>query len=295
MKTIWIDIAEQITAATGQAFSATSINAVGGGCINQSYHISDGTRAYFVKLNHGAHLDMFIAEAKGLNEIHASRSIRCPRPVCVGTTQGQAHIVMEYIGLGAPQSQSAQMLGEQLALMHAKTQSRFGLDHDNTIGSTPQSNSLTAEWVEFWQNHRLGFQLQLAAKRGYGGKLQRSGETLLTQLPAFFTDYQPKPALLHGDLWSGNAGYDLKGMPVIYDPALYYGDRECDLAMTELFGGFSSAFYDAYQAAYPLDPGYQARKTLYNLYHIINHLNLFGGGYQSQAQNMIEALLSQLR
>jgi fructosamine-3-kinase len=140
----------------------------------------------------------------------------------------------------------------------------------------------------------LGFQLKLAAINGYGGRLQASGEKLLINMGGFFENYQPKPSLLHGDLWSGNVGADPKGNPVVFDPACYFGDREADLAMTELFGGFTKDFYAGYDAIYPLDPDYNTRKAFYNLYHILNHLNLFGGDYLRQSENIIAILLSEL-
>jgi protein-ribulosamine 3-kinase len=172
--------------------------------------------------------------------------------------------------------------------------SRFGFAQDNFIGTTPQPNGWKESWINFWREHRLGFQLRLAAQNGYGGQLQRLGEKLKDALPAFFQDYTPQPSLLHGDLWSGNHAFLADGTPTIFDPATYYGDRECDLAMTELFGGYSADFYAAYRAAYPLDAGYATRCELYNLYHILNHANLFGGGYARQAEQMMQKLLRNL-
>ncbi len=168
---------------------------------------------------------------------------------------------------------------------------QFGFPCDNFIGTTPQPNAWTDDWITFWRDQRLGFQLQLAAKNGHGGQLQRLGEKLLDVLPAFFDGYTPQPSLLHGDLWGGNHAYLTDGTPTIFDPAAYYGDRECDLAMTELFGGYPADFYAAYRAAWPLDAGYAGRRDLYNLYHILNHANLFGGGYVRQAEQMMRVLL----
>ena len=182
-------------------------------------------------------------------------------------------------------------LGRRLARLHRVTGSRFGWDRDNTIGATPQVNTPGSDWIAFWREHRLGFQLGLAARNGHGGRLQQRGGQLMEKLPEFFRDCTPAPSLLHGDLWGGNAGFDASGDPVIYDPAVYYGDRETDIAMTELFGGFSADFYSGYNAEFPLDAGYAHRKDLYNLYHVLNHLNLFGGGYGAQAERMIDRLL----
>ena len=149
--------------------------------------------------------------------------------------------------------------------------------------------------MEFYRRERLGFQLALAAQHGYRGQLQALGEQLLALLPAFFSTYRPVASLLHGDLWGGNHAATADGEPVIFDPAVYYGDREADLAMTELFGGFGEGFYRAYRVAWPLDPGYPVRKHLYNLYHVLNHLNLFGGGYATQAERLMRGLLAEVR
>jgi fructosamine-3-kinase len=291
---LWDRVAEAITEATGERFEPVERGSVGGGCINEAARIesADGRR-YFVKLNRADRLDMFEAEFEGLAELAAPRALHVPEPVAVGTAEGRAFLVMEYIPLGGGGAGAA--LGEGLAALHRTTRPRFGWHRDNTIGSTPQVNTETDDWVEFWRRHRLGFQLDLAARKGHRGRLQRLGGQLLERFPALFTDYSPRPSLLHGDLWGGNWGTDTEGRPVIFDPAVYYGDREADLAMTELFGGFGPDFYAAYRAAWPLDPGYPVRKTLYNLYHILNHLNLFGGGYGSQAEHMMERLLAELR
>ncbi len=293
---LWNRIAEAITEATGVPFEPTGRSGVAGGCINEGTRLEghDGRR-YFVKLNRADRLDMFQAEFEGLAELAAAGALHVPEPVAAGTAEGRAFLVMEYIPMGGSGSKAGAALGEGLAALHRVTRPRFGWHRDNTIGSTPQINTESADWVDFWRRHRLGFQLDLAARKGHGGRLQRLGAELLERFPALFTDYRPQPALLHGDLWGGNWGSDDQGRPVIFDPAVYYGDREADLAMTELFGGFGPDFYAAYHGAWPLDPGYAVRKTFYNLYHILNHLNLFGGGYGNQAEHMMERLLAELR
>jgi len=166
---------------------------------------------------------------------------------------------------------------------------------DNTIGSTPQINAERADWVDFWREQRLGYQLELAAAKGAGEPLASRGRLLLDFLPKLFETYRPRASLLHGDLWSGNYAYLTDGRPVIFDPAVYYGDREAELAMTELFGGFQREFYAAYEAAWPLAAGYRTRKKLYQLYHILNHFNLFGGSYLDRALTLTESLLTELR
>jgi fructosamine-3-kinase len=289
----WQIIAEHIAQVTGKPFDPVEPRHVGGGCINMAVRLMDGEHAYFVKLNQTALLDMFEAESEGLKAMAETETIRVPRPLCSGLTNDQAYLVMEYIEMGHASRESRGIAGRQLAEMHRTGWRDFGWHRDNTIGSTPQPNTPSSSWIDFWREHRLGFQLRLAARNGYGGSLQRGGERLLEGFHHLI-DHDPQPSLLHGDLWGGNIAYDQKGQPVIFDPAVYYGDREADLAMTELFGGFGNAFYDAYRETWPLAPGYATRKTLYNLYHILNHLNLFGGGYLGQASSMIDRLLAEI-
>jgi fructosamine-3-kinase len=184
--------------------------------------------------------------------------------------------------------------GRVLACLHRCTATDFGWHRENTIGSTPQHNTRARDWVAFWRERRLGFQLDLAARNGYGRALLDSGERLMSVLDGLI-GHRPVASLLHGDLWGGNIGASRDGEPVIFDPAVYFGDRETDLAMTELFGGFGSDFYAAYREAWPLPPEYATRKTLYNLYHVLNHLNLFGGGYLTQAKGMMDRLVASTR
>ena len=290
---LWNEIAKRIADASGEPFAITAQSNVGGGCINAATVLEGHTKKYFVKLNEAARLDMFEAEAAGLQEIVDSNTLRAPRPVVHGTAADQAFLVLEYLDLGGRGGGAAdRALGRQLAAMHRTTAEQYGWWRDNTIGSTPQINTRGDDWITFYREQRLRVQLELAARHG-GSQLLRHGELLLAALPAFFTDYRAAPSLLHGDLWGGNHGALPDGTPVVFDPAVYYGDREADLAMTELFGGFGSGFYAAYQEAWPLDPGYRVRKDLYNLYHVLNHFNLFGGGYAGQAQRLIGVLLAE--
>jgi len=284
-------VVRAITQATGERFRIEDRREVGGGCINRAEILRSGDRYYFVKFNDSARLAMFEAESEGLAEIDASNSLRVPRPVCSGMLGDQAYLVLDYLDIGPGSAKADELLGRQLAAMHRTTQSRYGWRRDNTIGSTPQVNSQEYDWVTFYREHRLRFQLDLAGENSTGGSLLRRGEQLLEKLPVFFASYRPQPSLLHGDLWGGNHATLRNGTPVIFDPAVYYGDREADLAMTELFGGYGPGFYAAYREAWPLDPGYRVRRDLYNLYHVLNHLNLFGGGYRGQAEQLIDRLL----
>ena len=197
-----------------------------------------------------------------------------------GVENGRAFLALEHLALRRDGDYAA--LARMLAALHRTTGPRYGWHRDNYIGLTPQANGWCDDWPQFWRERRLRPQLELAGKNGFAFK-SFPFEDLLK-------GHHPQPALLHGDLWSGNAGFTAEG-PVLFDHAVYYGDRETDLAMTELFGGFPPEFYAAYDAAFPLEPGYEKRKPLYNLYHLLNHLNLFGGGYLAQ----VEAALSLLR
>lgn len=290
---MWQAIGKAIRVATGEDFAVRKCRAIGGGCINSTYSVEDGALRFFVKVNRVSGLAMFEAEADGLREIAGAGVIRVPHPVCAGVAEDSAFLVLEVIDFSSGRRGRAEDLGRQLADMHRASATQYGWRRDNTIGSTPQVNTPADSWPEFWRDRRIGRQLALAADNGYGGALQRKGERLLARLDGFFAGYAPLPSLLHGDLWGGNYAYAATGEPVIFDPAVYYGDRETDLAMTELFGGFPEAFHAAYREAFPLDSGYPMRKTLYNLYHILNHLNMFGEGYLGQAEGTIEKLLSE--
>jgi fructosamine-3-kinase len=202
--------------------------------------------------------------------------------------------VLEWLALVAGAPRDYAKLGEQLARMHALAGSQFGWRRDNYIGATPQANAADDSWPRFFGRARLAPQLALARRNGHAA-LCAKGEELLQALPQLFGAHAPQPSLLHGVLWGGNAAFLAEGTPVIFDPAVHYGDREADLAMTELFGGFPQDFYAAYRAVAPLDSGYRVRKTIYNLYHVLNHAHLFGGGYAAQAARMMDELLRVVR
>lgn len=275
---------------TGGPFRIASQRAIGGGCINDTYRLeSDDGRCVFVKANRRDFHDAFTAEADALAEIAATNTLRVPKVIAQIQGSSQAYLVLEYIETRTSRAGDWQSLGQQLARLHAITQPHFGWHRDNLIGSTPQPNPPTDSWIDFFASHRLEHQLSLCQSRGY--KLPLAGE-LLCSLPNLLADHHPSPSLLHGDLWSGNAAFDPSGQPFVYDPGSYYGDREADLAFTEFFGGFPSEFYQAYQATLPLDSGYDHRKILYNLYHCLNHLYLFGASYARQAEQMTRQLLS---
>jgi fructosamine-3-kinase len=291
----WHDIEKNIAQSTGKAFHLDTHSHIGGGDINTAMKISGSGREYFLKLNRASLLDMFEAEADGLRDLASANALRVPQAICTGTVGSQAYIVLEYLPMGGSGRGVMARFGEQLAKMHHHSSERFGWHRDNTIGSTRQVNNWENDWLTFWREQRLGFQLQLAQRHGLNTRIIAQGEKLQQHVAAFFQGYQPQASILHGDLWSGNYGITDSGEPVIFDPATYYGDREADLAMTELFGGFGGEFYAAYNSGWPLDAGYAVRKTFYNLYHILNHFNLFGGGYGAQAGSMIDRLLAEAR
>jgi fructosamine-3-kinase len=286
----WKQITTTISQATDTHFELAQAVPVTGGSINQTWRINDlNSNRYFIKLNDVSKLEMFAAESFGLNVLALTQTIRLPKVIAIGKTANHAFLVLEYIDLN--NSGNARLLGERLAALHRCNADQFGFDQSNRIGETLQLNDWSTDWINFWREQRLGFQLELLASKGYGGNLLVLGQQLIERIPEYFDGYYPEASLLHGDLWSGNHAYSLNSEPVIFDPAPYYGDREAEIAMTELFGGFNQEFYAAYRAAWPLDAGYSTRKTLYNLYYILNHAVLFGGGYARQAEGMMQFLL----
>jgi fructosamine-3-kinase len=248
----------------------------------------------FIKTGPATALARFQAEADGLAALRATGAVRVPAVIDCEMADGGARLVLEHLDLRPLDRASGAALGSALAELHRTTGPRFGWANDNFIGDSPQENGWRDNWALFFAERRLRPQLRRAAANGLERKLADQGASLAERLPAFFLDYQPLPSLLHGDLWSGNAGALADGTPAIYDPAVHYGDRETDVAMTELFGGFPEAFYVAYRQTWPLDPGFETRKILYNLYHVLNHYNLFGAAYLGQARRMIGRLLAEL-
>ena len=287
MPSLYQHIANQIEEATGQPFELIRYRPISGGCINRAVLLEAKRRRYFVKMNRTDMLSMFEAEAQGISAIEQTNTISIPGFVCLGRRDDTAYLVLQYVEMTRAGTKTMQAMGSKLAALHRTTAPRFGWHIDNNIGSTSQSNRYTRGWVEFLREHRLGHQLKLAAGNGLETNALRRGERLLTRLEDFFVEHEPIPSLLHGDLWGGNFAAGPDENPVVFDPAVYFGDREADLAMTELFGGFSSEFYSSYEAAWPVDDGYRRRKILYNLYHVLNHFNLFGGGYGAQAYEMM--------
>ena len=262
----------------------------GGGDISAAWKLLGDDTNLFIKTCPISSTQMFLAEAEGLSEIAKSGTVRVPEVIGVGSTDTETFLALEWIDLRPVSAAVEAELGAQLAELHHTTTKRYGWHRDNTLGLTPQHNEWTENWVDFFRDKRLRFQLRLAAENGFSGELQERGSQLVKRLPIYFDNNRVESSLLHGDLWAGNWGCYLDS-PVIFDPAVYFGDRETDLAMSRLFGGFGKDFYDAYESSWPLREGHQERLKLYQLYHVLNHLNLFGSAYLDRATGLIDELL----
>jgi protein-ribulosamine 3-kinase len=287
-------LGRELTRLTGSACAARPARRVGGGNISECYRWESRAGALFVKLAAAADAAALAAEAAGLDELARTHTLRVPRVLATARADTAAFLALEWLEPAPRTSESERRLGEGLAALHAVTAPRYGWHRDNTIGSTPQPNGWMAGWVDFFRERRLRPQLERAAASGYAALLAAPGERLLESLPRLLTGHSPAASLLHGDLWGGNWLASSDGEPAVFDVAVYYGDAEADLAMTRLFGGFGAAFYRAYQMLRPEARGAAARRDVYNLYHVLNHANLFGGGYPRQARAMIDGLLAQL-
>lgn len=289
-------IAAAIAESVGEEVQVVACRSVGGGCINQAWRVDldrePGT--VFVKTNSAAKREMFVAETEGLEELRAAEAIRVPRPLAHGLAGPEAYLILEWMEMTSRGDQAE--TGRQLAALHRCSSGNgcYGWHRDNAIGETPQANDWCQSWPEFFVTKRLTPQFRLARAKG----LEFADEEMLIRVAQALLRSEPQPSLLHGDLWSGNAGFaevDGEVRPVIFDPATYFGDREADLAFTELFGGFGPQFYQAYRHEFPLEDGYEKRREFYNLYHVLNHWNLFGGGYREQAEQMIRRLIVSFR
>jgi len=284
------EIIDDLKRECGIACDIDAIVAVGGGSINQAFRIQSSRGPLLLKVNSSDRASMFEAEAAGLAELGAAAAVSVPTVYACGRTERYVYLALQWIEFSGISRGAETTLGRELARQHAKANDLFGWQRDNTIGLTPQPNTPTQHWVDFFREFRLGFQLELAADNGLPAELQTLANHVLERLEAFLAAHTPRPSLLHGDLWGGNWGATKHGVPYIFDPAVYYGDRETDLAMTRLFGGFGPDFYRAYAQAWPLATGWEARVPLYNLYHLLNHFNLFGGGYLPQVSDTLRRL-----
>ena len=285
----WSAIISQLETAGVRPLPAATPSTVSGGDISSAWRLATENGDLFIKTGPASSAEMFDAEAEGLTELASTDAIRVPNVVASGQTELSAYLGLEWMSFERADAATERLFGEQLATLHHTTQNRYGWHRNNTIGLTPQENTWRDNWLDFFREQRLGFQLRLAAENGYSGELQQRGRQLLKRLPVYFDVAEPAASLLHGDLWGGNWGCS-GGQPVIFDPAVYYGDREMDIAMTKLFGGFGAEFYAAYESSWPLQDGHQERQHLYQLYHVLNHLNLFGSAYLGHAVRLLEKL-----
>lgn len=286
-------IVERLHADGWQAGSFLGCETVPGG-VHTVHRLRFEQAGIFLKTNRADNLAMLEDELEGLCALRGTGTLFLPQPLGTGVADDVAWLALEWLELMALSNDAQARLGRALARLHRCEADRYGWHRDNHIGLTRQANAWSPDWCEFFAERRLGFQLRLAERHGEIAWV-RQGFDLLDHLPRLLESHRPAASLLHGDLWSGNVAMLANAEPVVFDPAPYYGDRETDLAMTELFGGFAPAFYAAYEDEWPLDEGYAGRRLLYQLYHVLNHANMFGGGYAQQASRMIEELLKECK
>jgi len=280
-------VEKALTENTGKPVRMLRSASVGGGSINSAARVETDQGIFFLKWNDAKKFPgMFAAEAKGLRLLKEKSALIVPAPVAQGEIENESFLLLEFLERSPGHAESWYRAGENLARQHRRTNEHFGLDHDNYIGSLPQSNRRHDAWKSFFAEERLLPQLQ----RAYDGSrvskaLVRQAENFCEKISEIFP--QEEPALLHGDLWSGNYFHCTQG-PAVFDPAVYYGHREMDLAMTKLFGGFADDFYSGYISEFPLVKGWRTRTGYCNLYPLLVHVNLFGGGYAEDVRSVLK-------
>jgi fructosamine-3-kinase len=284
-------VARELADQIGDHLRLKGHKRIAGGDINEAFRLDFDTRLVFLKCKVDGSPKLFECEALGLKELADSGTLLTPKPLAHGLFDNVAWLAMDYLSLIGSKLSGATVMGKQLARLHRKKQPYFGWRCDNFIGLTPQPNSASDQWLPFYAENRLRFQVERLIDAGGPKSLSTLCNSMIDRLPEWFEGHIVHPSLVHGDLWGGNWGVTADGQPTFFDPACHYADRETDLAMSELFGGFPSAFYQAYEESFPLSPGYRQRKPLYQLYHVLNHANLFGGGYLSRAQQMMQDLV----
>lgn len=287
---MWQAISQQLSDTLMFDFQIVEKQKIHGGDICESYMISDQSQRYFIKINRLECFQNFEAEAESIALLRQSSSVFVPELVTLGKTKDHAFLVLNYLPTKPlDDSANSYQFGEQLAKLHCwGEQKEYGFDTDNYIGEMLQPNKWEKKWSHFFAEQRIGWQLQLMREKG----IELIDIAEFTQvIRELLNGHQPKPSLLHGDLWHGNTALCAFG-PLCFDPACYWGDRECDIALTELFGGFKNEFYQGYESILPLSNQYPQRKLIYNLYHVLNHYNHFGGHYLDQAQQMIDEIVS---
>jgi protein-ribulosamine 3-kinase len=284
-------VTELLQTKIDAAVTIKSFSFSGGGCINHGGELKTSSRSFFVKWNDvSKYPGMFKQEAKGLTLLSSTNTTRIPSIIGFGSTNTQQFIVLEFIKASLPSKRYWKLLGEQLAALHRNTNENFGLDHNNYIGSLRQFNEVSTSWIEFFIEKRLSAQLKLAVDSGTSDlRLIKKFEELFRLLPEIIPTEQP--ALLHGDLWNGNLITDDKGNPCLIDPAVYYGNREAEIAFTRLFGAFNEEFYNIYNESFPLQKNFNDRIDVYNLYPLLVHANLFGDHYLNQVYSILNSVL----
>jgi len=287
------EVVEALVLRTGRQYRKNPV-VIRSGSAGLTFRFDADNESAFVKVGQAEQLVVFEAEAEGLKALSEVSALKVPDVLDCGIAGKWSYLAMDWLELVPKSDRAERSLGLGLALQHGVLGERFGWHRHNTIGVTHQPNDPTEDWLAFLHDRRIGFQAKLAASNNLPAKDLKKISMLLGSLEPYFYDYQPTPSLLHGDLWAGNWGITIGGEPAIYDPAVYFGDREADLAMTRLFGGFGWNFYNAYEEAWPLAPGWESRVDLYNLYHLLNHFNIFGSAYLPQLRAAIERLMHQL-
>jgi fructosamine-3-kinase len=284
---MWQAIAQQISDVTKRPFTISDRETINGGEINDCYMISNGSERYFVKVNDRAELPIFETELESLTQLDKSDHIFVPKPIHIGVTKTHSFLVLNYLPTKVMDKKASYDLGISLAHHHLwGDQLEYGFDGDNYLGSVLQVNTWHRRWDCFFAEQRIGWQLQLLHEKGmFLGDI----DTLVNNSKKILHNHNPKPSLLHGDFWHGNVSLSVKG-PIVYDPACYWGDPECDLAMATLFGGFQDSFFEGYLSIRNIEEGFETRQNLYNLYHVLNHCNMFGGEYLNHAQQLIDKL-----
>ncbi len=292
-------LSEALQQLMGSTIYIKREEAVGGGCISQGgiLYLSNGEQVFLKSYGASPH-HFFQVEADNLLLLQRYCSLTVPTPLIVGENADSQYLCLEYIEAAPRKADYWEHCGRALATLHKESGAaarRFGLEWDNWIGSTPQPNNPSTNWQHFFATTRLHYQLQLAARNGYlSPAMQRDGDLLLKHIPSLLPE-AVQPALVHGDLWSGNLMSDNRGGAALIDPAVYFADREVDIAMTRLFGGFDDRFYHAYNECYPLVKGWEGRLQLYNLYHLLNHLNIFGTSYLAAVGKVVHHYISLLK
>ena len=289
---MWHFISEHISDTTNTLFICQRADPVSGGDTHESFIIRDSQKRYFVKTRLYDDTQQLSLEAEGLQAIIDTKTVMAPSVICHGITRNESpnteYLVLSHIRFKEPTTNDYFTLGEQLAALHASGEhTSYGWPHDNYIGANVQTNGRLASWADFFAEKRIGSMLERLSAQGQWHKSDGDIDHIIMLTRQMLSLHQPAPSLLHGDLWAGNAGFNSKG-PILFDPAVYIGDRETDLAMAELFGGFPNTFFEGYQSAYPIDKNYVQRKPIYQLYHILNHGLLFGAHYIAQAKAIID-------